>query len=129
MRHIPIQMQHPDWGIPPLRGRVSIKVETKWRWDTAVPSRRSGVFSFGTEDQTSRKFSRPERSNPMSSQHPKSAHTETRAIDPVCGMDVDPADTAYNSEFHGETYYFCSAICKDQFDNDPDEYVGGGQPM
>jgi Cu+-exporting ATPase len=47
------------------------------------------------------------------------------AEDPVCGMWVD-AQTALFSEFEGEKYYFCSQDCKQEFDDDPDRYVGWG---
>jgi YHS domain-containing protein len=46
------------------------------------------------------------------------------AKDPVCGMDVDPAQAAGQSEYKGQTYYFCSSGCKKQFDKDPEQYVG-----
>jgi Cu+-exporting ATPase len=45
------------------------------------------------------------------------------AIDPVCGMEVDPATAAGSSEYQGITYYFCSTGCKRQFDQDPVIYV------
>ena len=47
------------------------------------------------------------------------------AIDPVCGMSVDPEKTDYSSEQKGETYYFCSAGCKESFDKDPARYLAG----
>jgi YHS domain-containing protein len=47
------------------------------------------------------------------------------AEDPVCGMWVD-SRTALFSEFEGENYYFCSQDCKQEFDDDPDRYVGWG---
>ncbi len=43
--------------------------------------------------------------------------------DPVCGMDVDPERAAGRSEYEDETYYFCSATCKERFDQDPQRYV------
>jgi len=43
--------------------------------------------------------------------------------DPVCGMDVDPKTTAYQSEYKGQMYYFCSAGCKKDFDRDPEKYI------
>lgn len=46
------------------------------------------------------------------------------AKDPVCGMDVDPAEAAGTSEYKGQTYYFCAPGCKRQFDRDPERYVG-----
>lgn len=44
--------------------------------------------------------------------------------DPVCGMDVDPKTAAGESEYNGETYYFCSPGCKKSFDADPEKYIG-----
>ncbi len=45
------------------------------------------------------------------------------AIDPVCGMRVDPDHAEYRSFQKGETYYFCSAGCKETFDKDPGKYI------
>jgi Cu+-exporting ATPase len=45
------------------------------------------------------------------------------AIDPVCGMQVDPATAAGSSEYQGQTYYFCSLGCKRQFDKDPESHL------
>jgi YHS domain-containing protein len=54
------------------------------------------------------------------------------AKDPVCGMDVDPKTAAGQSEYQGETYYFCAPGCKIAFDKEPEKYVGhsgdGDQP-
>ncbi len=41
------------------------------------------------------------------------------AKDPVCGMNVDERNAAGKSESGGQTYYFCSAQCKSQFDKNP----------
>jgi len=38
------------------------------------------------------------------------------AIDPICGMKVDPATAKYSSEFEGRTIYFCCLRCKETFD-------------
>jgi uncharacterized membrane protein YraQ (UPF0718 family)/YHS domain-containing protein len=43
--------------------------------------------------------------------------------DPVCGMSVDAAHAEYRSFQNEETYYFCSAGCKEMFDKDPAKYV------
>ncbi|HEX8904916.1 MAG TPA: cation transporter, partial [Longimicrobiaceae bacterium] len=51
--------------------------------------------------------------------------TNTKVIDPACGMAVDPASAAGTSEYRGETYHFCSAGCKHAFDADPAKYTGG----
>ena len=39
--------------------------------------------------------------------------------DPVCGMDVDPTTTKHRSEYRGETFFFCSLMCKRAFQDDP----------
>jgi len=45
------------------------------------------------------------------------------AIDPVCGMEVDPMTAEYMTEYKEEIYYFCSPGCKIVFDNDPEAYL------
>ncbi len=47
--------------------------------------------------------------------------------DPVCGMDIDPATAAGKSEYKGQTYYFCSAGCKNSFDKEPEKYIDQAQ--
>lgn len=44
------------------------------------------------------------------------------AKDPVCGMEVDPADAAATVEHGGQVYYFCSQDCADSFQDDPESY-------
>lgn len=45
------------------------------------------------------------------------------AIDPVCGMTVDPATAAGSAEYQGATYYFCSRGCLKAFTANPADYV------
>jgi P-type Cu+ transporter len=47
------------------------------------------------------------------------------AIDPVCGMEVDDRSTKDRSTHQGQTYYFCSDDCKEEFEAAPEEFVGG----
>jgi YHS domain-containing protein len=49
------------------------------------------------------------------------------AIDPVCGMSVDPDHAEYRSFQEGVTYYFCSAGCKQTFDKDPGKFIARSQ--
>ena len=42
--------------------------------------------------------------------------------DPVCGLVIAPADALWR-EYHGKTYYFCSRLCKREFEDRPDEYA------
>jgi P-type Cu+ transporter len=51
------------------------------------------------------------------------------AQDPVCGMQVNEEQAAGKSEYRGQTYYFCSTRCKQQFDQNPDRYTGQGTPQ
>ena len=49
--------------------------------------------------------------------------TETKVIDPVCGMTVDPARTAHHAH-HGDTdFHFCSAGCLAKFTAEPAKYL------
>ncbi|MCW0202053.1 MAG: heavy metal translocating P-type ATPase [Rhodanobacter thiooxydans] len=54
--------------------------------------------------------------------HPGSA---TTVLDPVCGMPVDPDQTAYHAEHQGVTRHFCSARCRERFVADPAKYLSG----
>ena len=43
--------------------------------------------------------------------------------DPVCGMEIEPQSAFAKREHMGQTFYFCSQSCVDQFDADPHHYV------
>jgi Cu+-exporting ATPase len=43
--------------------------------------------------------------------------------DPVCGMEVTYETAQARSEYNGQTYYFCSLGCKEDFDREPERYV------
>jgi YHS domain-containing protein len=45
------------------------------------------------------------------------------AIDPVCGMDVNENNAPAKTEYNDVTYYFCSQNCRDEFEEDPEEYI------
>jgi P-type Cu+ transporter len=47
------------------------------------------------------------------------------ALDPVCGMTVDPARAAGTVDHDGTTYYFCSKGCAAKFEADPKKYLSG----
>lgn len=46
-------------------------------------------------------------------------------IDPVCGMEVNEQTAPAESEYMGQTYYFCATGCKIAFDEDPAKYTEG----
>ena len=45
------------------------------------------------------------------------------AIDPVCGMTVDPKTAAGSFEYQGTTYYFCATHCLHRFQKDPESFL------
>ena len=50
--------------------------------------------------------------------------TDERAVDPVCGMTVDPATAKGGSqEYKGTTYYFCNPKCREKFAAEPAKYL------
>ncbi len=54
------------------------------------------------------------------------AQAKPRAIDPVCGMEVEvqaATSAGLKSDYRGTTYYFCSDECKKTFDAEPAKYA------
>src|SRR5574340_388085 len=45
------------------------------------------------------------------------------AIDPVCGMTVEPEKAKGISVYNGSTIYFCAPNCKKRFDSDPEAFM------
>lgn len=45
------------------------------------------------------------------------------AIDPVCGMTVNPSNAAGQHTFQGTTYYFCATSCLNKFRANPTAYL------
>lgn len=43
------------------------------------------------------------------------------ARDPICGMTVE-VTTAYSEAAGGQTYYFCSENCRQEFDENPSRF-------
>jgi Cu+-exporting ATPase len=54
--------------------------------------------------------------------HPHDHDERSSSVDPVCGMSVDPAN-ALAHRFGDDSYYFCSARCRDKFVADPARYA------
>ncbi|MGB5093824.1 MAG: heavy metal translocating P-type ATPase [Parvibaculum sp.] len=44
-------------------------------------------------------------------------------MDPVCGMNVDPQKSPHQAIHAGQTYHFCSALCRDKFLLAPAAYL------
>lgn len=50
------------------------------------------------------------------------------ALDPVCGMTVDPATAAGSHAYGGKTYYFCSTHCLAKFKAAPEQFMHPAAP-
>ena len=50
------------------------------------------------------------------------------ALDPVCGMTVDPAAARASAVHDGRTYYFCCPSCASKFRADPGRYMHAQVP-
>lgn len=48
-----------------------------------------------------------------------------RAVDPVCGMTVDPATAPARREHAGGTFHFCHPSCAAKFERDPEGWLSG----
>jgi Cu+-exporting ATPase len=58
--------------------------------------------------------------------HTHGAAAQT-ALDPVCGMTVDPATTPHHAIHQGHEHHFCGASCRTKFLADPGKYLDKAQ--
>ncbi len=49
-----------------------------------------------------------------------------KAIDPVCGMEVETETAEWKTEYKGATYYFCAPGCKRSFEKEPEKFLKDG---
>lgn len=56
-------------------------------------------------------------------QHNYLAPAHEAAVDPICGMTVEPASAAARRDYESSTYYFCSTHCAAEFDTNPAEFA------
>ena len=67
---------------------------------------------------------KPTARRPLPMMQPVPTGTEAAAaIDPVCGMTVQPATAAGSYEYQGKTYYFCATSCLTKFRTEPIHYL------
>jgi P-type Cu+ transporter len=45
------------------------------------------------------------------------------AIDPVCGMKVNPATAQHRFAYRGQDYLFCGGRCRERFEAEPEKYL------
>ena len=56
--------------------------------------------------------------------HSHAAVAPAEVLDPVCGMTISPEDAVGHVDYKGQTYYFCSQGCLDQFRATPEAFLG-----
>ena len=56
--------------------------------------------------------------------HSHAAVAPAEVLDPVCGMTISPDDAVGHVDYKGQTYYFCSQSCLDQFRATPEPFLG-----
>ena len=49
--------------------------------------------------------------------------TRVLALDPICGMWLEPRQIAASYAYLGRTYYFCCLECRDMFAAAPERHV------
>jgi uncharacterized membrane protein YraQ (UPF0718 family) len=59
---------------------------------------------------------------PKSLANPACCQEKELAADPICGMSVD-MNKGLKTGYQGEYYYFCSAHCRDVFEENPEKFV------
>ena len=67
--------------------------------------------------------SHPQGSHDHRGQDRRNPAQADSAIDPVCGMSVDPHTTPHRHSHQGHPYYFCSSGCRNKFAADPARYL------
>ena len=53
----------------------------------------------------------------------KASRIEKLAVDPVCGMSVDPETAKIKAFIAGQNYYFCAEGCRKAFEKNPENYL------
>ena len=86
---------------------------------TENDSNTAGNSSNTTENETEEASEQvtPETTNDTDS-------ASSNVVDVVCKMEIDKRTAEFKSEYKGTTYYFCALSCKEEFDANPEKYIG-----
>ncbi len=49
--------------------------------------------------------------------------------DPVCGMELDTSQAPAQTVYEDRAYYFCSDDCRRTFEENPKEFIRGGDDL
>jgi uncharacterized protein len=102
------------YAIDPICG---MQVRTS---DAPATSTLGGQITYFCSDHCREKF---ESDYGRGARSDASAPTAGSAIDPVCGMSVDPSSAAAHRVHDGRDIYFCNPGCAERFDADPEKYL------
>ena len=98
--------------------------------DAPAASRHAGTTYYFCSDKCRERFDAdPER---FVSRRAVAPAASGAAVDPVCGMSVDPASAAAHRTYEGADYWFCAPGCAERFDADPERFSrpgAGYEPM
>jgi Cu+-exporting ATPase len=86
------------------------------------PERQPAVPARGKMDKVTNSAHSHAHNHDHAHSHGASA-ADTSAIDPVCGMTVDPHKTPHRHAYRDRTYYFCGNGCRTKFAADPEKYL------
>ncbi len=91
--------------------------------------REGGTTIYFCSDRCLTKFRSEHRDHPPATTVERPASDKTAAIDPVCGMTVDPAvPNALSRTVDGKTWFFCSTGCAEHFEQPPSSDESRAQP-
>ncbi len=62
------------------------------------------------------------------SMHSPAAPSVAKELDPICGMEADPATAKVKATYEGREFGFCSDSCKTTFEKEPSRYAMGYCP-
>jgi len=91
----------------------------------AGKSEYRGATYFFCSDKCKQRFDSSPDHYLKPGEQPVTASTQAvqPAIDPVCGMKVDPSQAAANVEHQDADFHFCSQGCATKFRGDPEKYL------
>jgi Cu+-exporting ATPase len=98
------------------RIRPYLEADVDYEWD-----RGTVTLPWGEVAETAMAW--PAGSGAARAPDEEMADAVTLVRDVVCGMMIDPAAAAGRSDYRGQTYYFCAAVCKQRFDGAPGQFV------
>ncbi|UWJ23459.1 YHS domain-containing protein [Methanosarcina mazei] len=109
---------------------LSCKKEFDANPEKYLGSEKTENNSVTTEDETQKNCKTTENETAETSEQVTSAttndmdSTSSSVVDVVCKMKIDKRTAKFTSEYKGTTYYFCALSCKNEFDANPQKYIG-----